>query len=105
MKAMKWKIGEAKEQLSEVIHRAKREAQILCNRDRKVAVVVDIDSWERFVRWQEKKGEKTFAGALDELRTLCAKEDYQLILPERSDRANLFARGKNQRAGRHRRTK
>ena len=49
---MPWKVGSAKQHLSEVIACAAREPQIIYNRDRPVAAVIGVDRLEAFMKWQ-----------------------------------------------------
>jgi prevent-host-death family protein len=64
---MNWKIAEAKQRFSELIHAVTKEPQLIYNRNELVAVVVK------------------------ELRQIVVEEDYILEVPSRQDRLNPFA--------------
>lgn len=88
---MNWKIGEAKQNLSRVVRESAEEPQLIFNRDRLVAVVVEPESFQEFQEWRQRREQRSLGEAFAELRALCEEEGYELIVPERSDRVNEFA--------------
>ena len=88
---MRWKIGQAKQHFSEVVRRAAREPQLICNRDRIVAAVVDAESAERLRARGPRR--KTIAAAFEELRVLTRRTGYSLKTSARTTRRNAFADG------------
>jgi len=44
---MEWKIANAKTQFSELISQAAKEPQVICNREKPVAVVLNFDEYNR----------------------------------------------------------
>ena len=88
---MRWKIGQAKQRFSEVIRRAASEPQIICNRERAVAAVIDVDSAARLSTILEREGRRTIAEAFDAFRELAARERYSFKVPPRKNRRNPFA--------------
>ncbi len=50
---MHWNIAEAKQNLSDVVRHAASEPQLICNRGREVAVLVDADTFRAFQAWRE----------------------------------------------------
>jgi prevent-host-death family protein len=83
---MRWKIGEAKQHLSEVVRQAAKRPQILCNREAPVAAIVDAHSFEEFENWRRTRRQRSVTDALRELQDICSSEDYALELPSRQDR-------------------
>ena len=53
---MRWKIGQAKQRFSEMVRHAATEPQLICNRDRVVAAVVDADSAAKLLGILERAG-------------------------------------------------
>ena len=88
---MRWKISEAKQNFSEVVKSAAVEPQLIFNRERLVAAVVDGETLRAFEDWQAGRERASLADRFAKLRTLIAEEDYDLNLPPRRDRANAFA--------------
>lgn len=87
---MRWNVASAKQRFSEVVHSARDEPQLIFNRDRLVAAVVDAESWQAFQTWQERQRQVSLAEAFDELRRIAVEENYELEVPERLDRTNCF---------------
>lgn len=87
---MRWKIGQAKQRFSEVVRRAATEPQLICNRDRVVAAVVDADSAERLQAIRQRRSRTSIAAAFEELRGLAKREGYRLKTPARTTRRNAF---------------
>jgi prevent-host-death family protein len=87
---MHWHVAEAKQKFSEVLRATSEEPQLIFNRDRLVAAVVDARTFHAFQAWYEQQGKATLAEAFAELRCLCAEEDYTLTVPPRRDRDNAF---------------
>lgn len=101
---MSWKIGEAKQQLSEVVHRAASEPQVITNRDRVVAAVVGASEFEQFLKWKSSRATGSLAEALREARQICAEDEYSLVVPPRVDRDNPLLKKPAPRApARHKR--
>lgn len=95
---MSWKIAEAKQKFSEVVRRSAEEPQLIYNRDRLVAVVVQPEIFRSYERWQEDRERRTVAEAFAELRAICEDEGCEVELPEREDRPNPFAEALDERA-------
>jgi len=89
---MRWNVADAKQRFSEVVRSVKDEPQLIFNRDRLVAAVVDAESWQAFQAWQTRQRQVSLAEAFDELRHMAAEESYELEVPERLDRANDFSK-------------
>jgi PHD/YefM family antitoxin component YafN of YafNO toxin-antitoxin module len=81
-----WKIGEAKQRLSEVIRLAQRRPQRILHRERLVAAIISADELEAFQRWRDRQPPPTLEQSLSELREICARECYELALEPRRDR-------------------
>lgn len=88
---MRWKVAEAKRHFSQLIRDAEEAPQVILNRDRVVAAVVDPDTFEAFEAWRAETQRTTIADAFDELRRICAEESYMIEPVTRTDRPNPFA--------------
>ncbi len=96
---MKWSTAEARERLSQLVRAADEEPQVITNRGRPVAVVIDPEEYEAFQRWRERQSRQTMAEALDDLKSACQMDSYELETTRRSDRPNLFALGSDELPG------
>jgi hypothetical protein len=86
----RWNVADAKRRFSEVMRLAVSEPQLIYNRERLVAAVVDPEMLEEFRRWRVLRG-RSVAERFAEYRVLAAEEEYELEIPERRDRDNPFA--------------
>jgi prevent-host-death family protein len=86
----RWKIGDAKQHLSDVLRQAETEPQQILNRDRLVAAVIDAESFREFEAWRRTR-RAPIAESFAELRRICAEEGYRLKTAPRRNRANPFA--------------
>lgn len=100
---MRWKIAQAKQRFSEVVRRAAVEPQIICNRERVVAAVIDPGSAERLRSIVEREDLATVADAFDTFREMAARERYRLKIPPRKNRRNPFPHDLDQLSRRHQR--
>jgi len=87
---MRWSVSEAKQRFSTVVKSAASEPQLIFNRDRLVAAVVDGETLGEFEEWRGRK-RASLGERLTELRRIADEEDYVLTAGERRDRANAFA--------------
>jgi len=87
---MNWKVAEAKQRFSEVVRAAEEEPQLIFNRDRLVAAVVEPDAFQEFLAWRRETERRSVADAFAEGRRICAEEGYTLEVPPREDRPNPF---------------
>ena len=87
---MDWKVAEAKQKFSDVVRRAAKEPQLIYNRDRLVAVVIDAESFDEFKTWQKHVSQASLADAFDELRRVAKEERYKLVVSRRKDRRNAL---------------
>lgn len=83
---MRWKIGQAKQRFSELVRRAATEPQLICNRDRVVAAVIDADSAAKLEGVLERVRQRSVAHAFEDFRTLAKRERYALKTPRRKNR-------------------
>lgn len=90
---MQWKVGEAKQRLSDMIRQAETEPQLIYNRERLVAAVVDGESFKEFQSWEDGRKRRSLWERFAELRRIAAEDGYELKLPRRRDRRNAFAKG------------
>lgn len=87
---MPWNIAQAKQRFSEVVKQAATEPQLIYNRDRLVAAVIDVEEFNAFKIWRQHRSTKTLGEAFAELRALAAGDENPLPVPERRDRPNAF---------------
>ena len=89
---MSWNIAQAKQQFSEVVRLSVQEPQMIYNRERCVAAVVDAETFKSFEAWRKQSGQKTLGEEFAELRRIAAEENYQLpTLPHAAvGRPNAF---------------
>lgn len=88
---MDWRIAQAKQRFSEMINAATKEPQMIYNRERLVAAVIEAETFQEFLAWRDLKEKTSLADAFRELHQLMAEEDYTLEVPSRKDRPNPFA--------------
>jgi 2-succinyl-5-enolpyruvyl-6-hydroxy-3-cyclohexene-1-carboxylate synthase len=87
---MNWKIYEAKQKFSELLDASVAEPQLIYDRDKLVAAVVQAEIFQEFLVWQQQHRKPSLADAFAQLRQICAEENYHLEVPAREDRANSF---------------
>lgn len=89
---MSWNIAQAKQQFSEVVRLTAEEPQMIYNRDRCVAAVIDAESFKAFDAWRKRSACKTLGDEFAELRQIAAEESYELPTLPRSavGRPNAF---------------
>ena len=83
-----WNIAEAKQKLSKLLRAACDEPQRILNRGRPVAAVVDVELYEAFMDWLDRRARRTMAEAFRELREIADDERYLIEVPPREDRPN-----------------
>ena len=88
---MDWRIAQAKQRFSEMINAAMKEPQMIYNRERLVAAVIEAEMFQEFLAWRDRQEKTSLADAFRELHQLMAEEDYTLEIPSRKDRPNPFA--------------
>ena len=88
---MDWRIAQAKQRFSEMINAATKEPQLIYNRERLVAAVIEAETFQEFLAWRDRQEKTSLADAFRELHQLMAEEDYILEVPSRKDRPNPFA--------------
>lgn len=86
---MQWTIGQARQRFAEVLREAAGEPQIITNRERPVAAVVDGETFRQFQEWRTRQ-QSSIYDCFRELRRICEEEDAELTIPDRSTRKNPF---------------
>ena len=81
-----WKIGEAKQQFSEVVRKSGEEPQLVFNRDDLAAAVVSAEDWRAFSEWVSRSEVRSLGEVFDEARAILEDERYTLRTPSRRDR-------------------
>jgi hypothetical protein len=86
----RWSIASARRRFTELVGAAARAPQPVYRRDRLAAFVVSPDEYAEFSAWRAGQGQTTLGDSFAELRRVCDEESYQLVLPERINRADPF---------------
>lgn len=87
---MTWNIAQAKQHFSQIVRQATQGPQLIYNRKRLVAAVIDAEEYRAFKEWSARDSSRTLASEMADLRQILREEDYELRLPPRSTRANEF---------------
>ena len=88
---MKWSVAEARRSFSELLRRAGEKPQLVYRRHEHVASVVDADTFQEFLCWQQLRNSRSVGAAFADLRDICVAEDHSLESPARTDRGNSFS--------------
>jgi hypothetical protein len=88
---MNWRIAEAKQGLSRLIQASLDEPQLIYNRNRLVAAVIEAEMFKEFQDWRRRRQRLSLADGAKKVRQSCAEEGYVFELPERENRPNPFA--------------
>jgi prevent-host-death family protein len=81
-----WKISDAKARLSEVVSQCAEAPQLLYNRNKPVAALLDMDEYEAFIEFKRSQRGPTMEELFKELRSINAHEPEMDPLPPRSNR-------------------
>ena len=87
---MPWNIAQAKQRFSEIVRQAAEGPQLIYNRKRLVAAVIDAEDYRAYKEWSDRASQRTLADEFAELRRIMQEDDYELTVPSRSTRANAF---------------
>lgn len=101
---MKWTVAQARQHFSELLRLSATEPQPIFNRNRAIAALVDMDTFERFQQWRARENARSLGDAFDDLREICKEENYTLRTGARKDRPNDFAEACDVRPRRHKRS-
>ena len=96
---MPWNIAQARQKFSEIIRRAADGPQLIYNRKRLVAVVIDAERFRAFQAWSKQAAGRTLTEEFAELRKIMEEEDYELTLPPRSTRRSAFIKALEEEQG------
>jgi hypothetical protein len=88
---MKWTLEQAQNQLTQIIDATTQEPQFIYTQEELVAAIVDPKLFQEFLNWKQQTAQSSLGQAFNELKQLCAEENYTLEIPPRSDRANPFS--------------
>lgn len=87
---MDWKLGQAKQSLSEVVELAAHEPQRIFKRDKPAVFVVDFAMYQQFAEFRAELSARSIADAFADLRGIMARERYELPVPARTNRKRSF---------------
>ncbi|WP_269524945.1 type II toxin-antitoxin system Phd/YefM family antitoxin [Coraliomargarita parva] len=79
-------MAEAKARFSEAVASCAEEPQILYNRKKPVAALIDIKEYEAFLEYKKSTKKKSLAEMLDELEEINQREPEMDELPPRTSR-------------------
>ena len=87
---MTWNIASAKQQFSEVVRLTAEEPQAIYNRDKPVAVMISVEEFEEFKRWQEQQAKPSLLELFADIRAALIADGAEdgIELPPRTDRYN-----------------
>lgn len=86
---MEWTVGQARQRFSELLRESAEQPQIITNRNRPIAAVVDSNTFQEFEQWRSRRRKSLF-DCFSELRAILDNESYELTIPERTSRNNPF---------------
>ena len=86
---MEWTVTQARSHFSEVLRGASEEPQLITSRNRAVAAVVSGETFREFQAWRKRQNRSLYE-CFEELRCLCADENYELPVRPRANRINSF---------------
>ena len=52
--------------------------------------MIDPESWQAFQTWRERERQVSMADVFHKFRRIAAEENYEIEVPERQDRGNVF---------------
>lgn len=87
---MAWNIDEAQQHFPEIITAVEQTPQLIYQHNQLIAAVIGADLFQDFLDWKARQQGDSLSHAFDELRQICAEEDYRFEAPSRSDRINAF---------------
>jgi antitoxin (DNA-binding transcriptional repressor) of toxin-antitoxin stability system len=85
---VRWKVAQAKEQLSALLRRAAQGPQEIANREQVVAVVLGGKDLAAFREWRVSHAKLPLSEHLALAQRIAAEEDFELPYEARKDRPN-----------------
>lgn len=82
----KWKVSEAKANLSRVLSRCAEGPQVITNRDIPVGIVIHMDLYEELMEARRLKQKPSIAELIDELRSIENDAPGEFTIPKRENR-------------------
>lgn len=86
----RWKISEAKAKIAVLLRSCKKEPQIICNREKPVGALINMDLFEELMKYRKQKETPTIAELLTELELIKEVEVTELEIPARTNRPTPF---------------
>ena len=78
---MKWKIAEAKARFSELVAKGQNEPQVIMNRQRPVAVLMEFKTFEELQSLDRERRRPKVGDLLQELREINLEEEDFVSIP------------------------
>ncbi len=94
----RWKISEAKAKLTALLTSCIKELQIICNREKPVAAVINVKLFEELMQIKKEEKRPSIAELLDELKSIREIETAEIVIPGRKDRSNSMETAKDEMA-------
>jgi len=85
----RWNVAAAKAHFSSMLDESKHEPQVICRRNRPVAAVISMETYEQLTR----KPRLTTADMLQRLREIQKAEEAEIEIPARKDRVDPEVEG------------
>ena len=70
---MEWTIAQARQNFSQLVKDAHQEPQVITNRNRPVAAVLDAETYLKFKEWRQQRRRSLF-DSLQDLGRICEEE-------------------------------
>ena len=94
----RWKISEAKAKFTALLGSCRKGPQIICNRERPVAVVIDVKLFDEVMELRKTQEKPSIAELLQELQSIQQSETSEIEMPPRQDRPNSIQEASDEMA-------
>ncbi|MBW2318306.1 MAG: type II toxin-antitoxin system prevent-host-death family antitoxin [Deltaproteobacteria bacterium] len=94
----RWKISEAKAKFTALLESCRKGPQIICNRERPVAVVIDVKLFDEVMELRKTQEKPSIAELLQELQSIQQSETSEIEMPPRQDRPNSIQEASDEMA-------
>jgi len=94
----RWKISEAKAKLTALLTSCIKEPQIICNREKPVAAVINLKLFEELMQIKKEERRPSIAKLIEELRSIQEIETGEIVISDRKNRSNPMETAKNEMA-------
>ncbi|WP_413165741.1 prevent-host-death protein [Capilliphycus salinus ALCB114379] len=86
-----WNLTEAQKKFVQLIQAVRENPQLITDDQGKVvAAVIEIETFQKFINWNQQEKQQSVGDAFATLHQICAEENYTLETPKRLDRPDPF---------------